>query len=135
MSVTASPSRLLRSTRVTVERRRCFQQPREKSAAEGRPAAVQPVVETGGFVADVVMSVRVSAGRTVGIEPLLRQRKDPGPLRRYKSVPRLVAPVVEVEPHFAEAQPIALDSVGRPEQSDSVVSKVSAASPAVANAG
>ena len=62
--------------------------------------------------------------------------KDPGPPRRYKPVTRLVAPDLEVEPHFAEAQLIALDSVersivGRPELPDSLVSNVSAA----ANAG
>ena len=73
------------------------------AAAEGSPAAVQPVVETGEFV---VSFVRVFAERTVGIEPWLRQRKDPVPLRRYKPVSRLIAPVVEVESHFAEAQSI-----------------------------
>ena len=90
-----------------------FQQPTEVFAVEGRPTAVQPAVEIGGFVVEVVVSAGVSAEHTVETEPWLLPPMDLGLHQQCKPVPKLVAPIAEAAPHFAEAQPTGPGCAGR----------------------
>lgn len=109
----------------------------EVSAAEGKLAAVQLGAETVEFVVEVVVFAEESAGHIAEIGPWLLPPMDLGPHQRCRPVPKLVAPIAEAVPHFAEAQPTAPDSGGRfvakqPKWLDFAASNVSVALPAAA---
>ncbi len=110
----------------------------EVFAVEGRPAVVQPEAETDGFAVEAAVSAGGSAEHTVETEQWLLLPMDLGLHQQYRLVPKLVAPIAEAVPHFAEAQPTAPGFAGRsvakqPEWPDFAASNASVASPAAAD--